>query len=152
MVDKIQIVCSTCGSANVRRDAWAEWQPETQEWVLGSVFDYGDCDVCSGESRLEEVGFDDWYRALNDDHELRGVSFRARQLEGGTYEAELHLADGSSKTIGEELPGWPITIAAVALDCARSAILHREIWRVTASQSRAATMPGPASALKTWRI
>lgn len=124
MADKMQIVCSTCGSANVRRDAWAEWQPETQEWVLGSVFDYGECDVCEGESRLEEVAFDDWQRALDEDHELRGVRFRARRLGDGAYAAELRLADGSGQTIGEELPGWPITAAAVALDRARRAILH----------------------------
>ena len=82
MAEKIQIVCSTCGSANVRRDAWAEWQPETQEWVLGSVFDNGDCEVCEGESRLEEVAFEDWERSLDGDHELRGVE-RHGQRRGG---------------------------------------------------------------------
>lgn len=127
MAEKIQIVCSTCSSANVRRDAWAEWQPETQEWVLGSVFDNGDCEVCEGESRLEEVAFEDWERSLDGDHELRGVLFRARPVEGGTYEAELRLADGSEKMFGEELPGWPMTAASVALDRARRAILHHEI-------------------------
>lgn len=127
MAEKIQIVCSTCGSADVRRDAWAEWEPEKQEWVLGAVYDDGHCEVCAGESRLEEVAFDDWQRSLDGDHELRDVRFCARELEGGTYEAKLKLADGSDRTIGEEMPGWPMTAAAVALDRARRAILNREI-------------------------
>jgi len=127
MADKLQIVCSTCGSANVRRDAWAEWEPETQEWVLGSVFDDGHCEVCEGESRLEEVAVDDWQLALDGDHELRGVTFRARRLEGGDYEAELRRPDGPDLTIGEELPGWPLNTAAAALDRARRAILHDQL-------------------------
>ena len=91
------------------------------------MFDNGDCEVCAGESRLEEVAFDDWQRSLDGDHELHGVRFCARQLEGGTYETKLQLADGSDRTIGEEMPGWPMTAAAVALDRARRAILNHEI-------------------------
>lgn len=52
---KIAIVCGSCGSTNVRRDAWADWSEEQQTWVLGTVFDAGHCDDCGGESRLEEV-------------------------------------------------------------------------------------------------
>lgn len=52
---KIKIVCGRCGGHNVRRDAWAEWDVDAQEWVLGEVFDYGHCVVCAGESRLKEV-------------------------------------------------------------------------------------------------
>jgi len=52
---KIDIICGTCGGRNVSRDAWADWDTRTQEWVLGAVFDYGHCHDCDGESRLEEV-------------------------------------------------------------------------------------------------
>lgn len=58
-MSKIQIVCGTCGSDDVRRDAWASWDDETQDWVLGEVFDAGHCNRCEGESSLEEVPFDE---------------------------------------------------------------------------------------------
>jgi len=38
--------CQHCKSKNVVRDAWAEWDVTTSEWVLKSVFDQFDCDKC----------------------------------------------------------------------------------------------------------
>lgn len=52
---RIAIVCGTCGSDHVSRDAWADWDTGQQEWVLGAVFDYGHCHQCEGESSLIEV-------------------------------------------------------------------------------------------------
>jgi hypothetical protein len=52
---KICIVCGKCGSTNVSRDAWADWDVAKQEWILAAVFDYGHCHNCEGESRLKEV-------------------------------------------------------------------------------------------------
>ena len=52
---RIAIICGTCGSDEVSRDAWANWDIGTQEWVLGSVFDDGFCHRCECESRLIEV-------------------------------------------------------------------------------------------------
>lgn len=54
MSDKIEIFCTTCQGTDVRRDAWAEWDTEKQEWVLGAIFDAGHCETCGGEARLEE--------------------------------------------------------------------------------------------------
>lgn len=54
-ISKIDIVCGTCGSRNVSRDAWADWDALTQQWVLGTVFDYGHCHDCEAESRLQEI-------------------------------------------------------------------------------------------------
>lgn len=51
----INIICGTCGSDNVSRDAWANWDTRAQEWVLGAVFDYGHCHDCDNESRLRAV-------------------------------------------------------------------------------------------------
>ena len=51
---KIDIVCGDCGGRNVRRDAWAEWDRDTQRWELAEIFDYGHCHDCDEESRLEE--------------------------------------------------------------------------------------------------
>jgi hypothetical protein len=52
---RIAIVCGTCGSDDVSRDAWANWDTREQEWVLGTVFDCGHCHCCDCESRLIEV-------------------------------------------------------------------------------------------------
>ena len=52
---RIAIICGTCRSDEVRRDAWANWDTSKQEWVLGAVFDYGHCRQCDGESHLIEV-------------------------------------------------------------------------------------------------
>jgi hypothetical protein len=51
---RIAIVCGTCGSDEVSRDAWANWDVHAQDWVLGSVFDHAHCHRCGCESRLVE--------------------------------------------------------------------------------------------------
>ena len=51
---KIKIVCAHCGSEEVFRDAWAEWDIANQEWVLQNVFDAGYCNNCEGEASLDE--------------------------------------------------------------------------------------------------
>lgn len=48
----VQVCCKTCGGQNVKRDAWASWDPDIQEWVLEQVFDAGHCDDCDGETSL----------------------------------------------------------------------------------------------------
>ena len=50
----IQIVCSWCGSLEVSRDAWADWDVERQSWVLGATFDDGYCHRCERERGLAE--------------------------------------------------------------------------------------------------
>jgi hypothetical protein len=52
---KIKIVCSHCGSDDVRRDADAVWSNEAQEWELCAVYDHGTCEQCGGEASLDEV-------------------------------------------------------------------------------------------------
>lgn len=52
---RIAIICGTCGSDEVSRDAWADWDTGKQEWVLGAVFDYGHCHKCECGSSLTEV-------------------------------------------------------------------------------------------------
>lgn len=51
----VRIVCGWCGSADVRRDAWASWDEAAQAWVLGAVFDDGWCCRCDAWRGLEEV-------------------------------------------------------------------------------------------------
>jgi hypothetical protein len=57
---RISMVCSHCGSTEVLR----EWDVETQQWELHSVFDNAICqsETCDGgETHIEEkeIGDDD---------------------------------------------------------------------------------------------
>ena len=54
-VPKVRMVCGTCGSDDVSRDAWGDWDVEVQDWVLRCVFDYAHCHTCDAETRIEEV-------------------------------------------------------------------------------------------------
>ena len=52
---RVTYVCNMCGGNTVTRDAWAEWDVDEQDWVLGAAFDYAYCHDCQEETRLEEV-------------------------------------------------------------------------------------------------
>lgn len=54
---RVTYVCENCGSDIVTLDAWAEWYPEAQEWVLGATFDYTFCHACQEETHLREVPY-----------------------------------------------------------------------------------------------
>ena len=73
MTKRIKIVCRKCGSDDVRRDAWAEWDTENQEWTLGTVFDQGHCEACEGESSLTEIEIPEGARA-GDTVTLHGIT------------------------------------------------------------------------------
>ncbi len=51
----MRLVCETCGSTDVSRDAWGDWDANTQQWVLRCVFDYAHCHACDGETRLADM-------------------------------------------------------------------------------------------------
>lgn len=50
----VRMICETCGSERVTRDAWAQWNVEGQDWTLGAIYDYAYCHACDGETRIEE--------------------------------------------------------------------------------------------------
>ena len=52
---KMRMICGTCGSELVTRDAWAEWDVDAQDWTLGAIYDYAICHACEGDTRIEEV-------------------------------------------------------------------------------------------------
>jgi hypothetical protein len=57
VLERKRMVCSRCGSTNVLRDAYAEWDITKQDWVLQNVFDHAVCDSekCNGyETRIDE--------------------------------------------------------------------------------------------------
>jgi hypothetical protein len=58
-MSKVNMICKSCGGTNVMHDAWAVWNVETQEWELGTVFDYAHCEDCDGECSIKEIEIDD---------------------------------------------------------------------------------------------
>jgi alpha-D-ribose 1-methylphosphonate 5-phosphate C-P lyase len=48
-------VCEKCGSENVKVDAWAVWDNESQRWELGETYDHAHCDDCDGECHVERI-------------------------------------------------------------------------------------------------
>jgi hypothetical protein len=52
---KRRMVCAACGSEEVTREAWAEWDVEAQDWRLGAVFDHAWCHRCQRSARIGEV-------------------------------------------------------------------------------------------------
>jgi hypothetical protein len=57
---KTQMVCDECGGTNVKRDAYAVWCVETQQWELaGDPFDAAYCEDCDGECHIDEIAIDE---------------------------------------------------------------------------------------------
>jgi hypothetical protein len=56
---RYKCICATCGSANVRRDAWAAGDVPTQSWHLASMFDAGFCEDCDGEAVVSKVAIEE---------------------------------------------------------------------------------------------
>jgi hypothetical protein len=56
--EKVNFVCSKCGSDRVTNDAWARWDIGKQEWILAEQFDADYCDDCEEEVHLEELAAD----------------------------------------------------------------------------------------------
>jgi hypothetical protein len=52
----ISITFARCASRDVSRDAWSDWDLESQRWVLRAVFDAAHCHDCDGEASLAEMG------------------------------------------------------------------------------------------------
>lgn len=55
---KIHICCKHCGSKDVRRDADAAWNEETQQWELVTVYDNATCEKCGKETTLIAIPID----------------------------------------------------------------------------------------------
>jgi hypothetical protein len=69
-VKRNQVVCATCGSADVQADAYARWNVLTQQWDLSSTLDDTVCEVCEGECKTEEIPFDDWQKSITETQHL----------------------------------------------------------------------------------
>lgn len=52
---RVRMVCRHCRSTNVKADAYAEWNEDSQQWEVSATFDKGGyCDDCDGETRIVE--------------------------------------------------------------------------------------------------
>lgn len=49
---KITKHCENCDSQNVVKDANAEWDEDTQTWILRSYYDQGYCCECETEVNI----------------------------------------------------------------------------------------------------
>lgn len=67
---KQQFHCSECGSVEVRADAYAEWNPEEQEWELITTFDNTDCEDCGGECSITELPYEPDDEPAREFHEM----------------------------------------------------------------------------------
>lgn len=52
-MNKVKKVCNYCGSDDVRKDAWAKWDEDKQEWVLADIYDHEYCMTCDDETGIE---------------------------------------------------------------------------------------------------
>ena len=52
MTERKRLSCATCGSLDIRKDAWATWNEVTQTWELDNWFDYTWCCDCEGETTV----------------------------------------------------------------------------------------------------
>lgn len=88
-------VCGACGSRDIRRDAWAEWNMATRGWELRSIFDDFLCEAC-GLTEPPNWTVDDAFRQkrirrLND-------AFRRGDCLHGTK-----VVTAGIKALGEEI-------------------------------------------------
>lgn len=55
-------VCRHCGSEDVSQDAWADFNPVSQQNELRTDFDDSFCHACEGETKVEEQEITDHER------------------------------------------------------------------------------------------
>lgn len=47
--------CRHCGSERIFRDAWTEWDFDSQQWEWYSTFDDAFCEPCDGETKISWI-------------------------------------------------------------------------------------------------
>lgn len=55
---KKKIVCTRCGSDEVVKDAYAQWNVDKQNWEIQNLFDMCFCEVCERECSIKEEYLD----------------------------------------------------------------------------------------------
>lgn len=96
---KVRMVCDTCGSDDVRADAFAAWDVETQAWVLASTYDATHCEHCGCERDLEEQEIDASAAELDEidlpsAHDYKDIDELRAMLPAGVAVQERDKDDG----------------------------------------------------------
>lgn len=134
--------CAACGSSAVKRDAWAEWDDESQSWVLGSVFDAAYCFDCEGETHIVEVALRERVRDAGGAAEAPRVMVAA-----DLWPSVLIWCDGGGWWWGDAepdaaAPAGPFSSESAARASARSERPGALVW---AAPSPGAAFVGPLS-------
>lgn len=82
---RFSYVCSHCGSSAIKWDAYAEWDDESQEFVLAATFDQAYCDDCGGETATDEIDLDDAPASFDHQRIARENSLQVRHDINGWY-------------------------------------------------------------------
>jgi len=72
MTKVVIYVCTTCGSEDVSQDAWADWDPASEQMVLRQSFDDSYCHSCESECSVEE-------QEITDPTRLEFIKLQRRQ-------------------------------------------------------------------------
>lgn len=80
--DRTYMQCSSCGGFDVRKDAWAEWNPKKGAWELATTFDACHCETCEGESTLDEIDAKAFADLRQLDQDERSESNGLAMMEG----------------------------------------------------------------------
>ena len=52
---RVKYICRVCKSDDVGRDAWTQWDMESQQWQVQNLMSESFCFKCEGETILDEV-------------------------------------------------------------------------------------------------
>ena len=52
---RVKYICRVCKSDDVGRDAWTQWDVESQQWQIQNLMSESFCFKCEGETILDEV-------------------------------------------------------------------------------------------------
>lgn len=86
--------CSNCGSLDVVRDAWAEWDLGSGDWRLKTTFDHFVCNACGEE--ITPV----W--SLNEEFRKKRIRRQNDALRNGSSQNSMVIITSGVRTLGNK--------------------------------------------------
>jgi predicted RNA-binding Zn-ribbon protein involved in translation (DUF1610 family) len=105
-VVRIELLCPSCGAADITRDACARWNAETGDWELSATYDTMTCDACGDETyecsevdldTLPEEDTDEWHALAKAAVEKVGKYGRGMATTAEKYLAWAYVEFGYSE-------------------------------------------------------
>lgn len=102
---RIELVCPSCGAAEMCRDANTRWSVEKQDWEVSGVYDTMTCDACGAETyecseidldTLPEESSDEWLALAKDAFAKKEAGYKLR-VDAEKYLAWAYLELGYGK-------------------------------------------------------